>query len=100
MGGKKQAQPKQSLFLIYVDALSVVNSKSAAKALQAQQHAQLQDATRALSQLSTAAPNMPDFTLKDLQFILTFTGAEAMMMMNCPAVACVTPRAGRCLGWT
>ena len=25
-------------------------------------------------ELSTAAPNMPDFTLKDLQFILTFTG--------------------------
>jgi hypothetical protein len=28
--------------------------------------------------LSAAAPNMPDFTLKDLQFILTFTGEHGL----------------------
>jgi hypothetical protein len=78
------------LFLIYVDALSLVNNKRAAKSTQLQeisaadaaagrqqtqqvleQQLQLQ---RQLSAAASAAPNMPDFTLKDLQFILTFTG--------------------------
>ena len=87
--GKGKGQPKQNLFLIYVDALSVVNSKRADKAVSQQQQLQ-QAGTQAAGQqqqqqafeqqlllqrdLSTAAPNMPDFTLKDLQFILTFTG--------------------------
>ncbi|WIA40343.1 hypothetical protein OEZ86_013710 [Tetradesmus obliquus] len=84
-GGKKQA-PKQNLFLIYVDALSLVNNKRAAKAVPdaaaaageqqtpqvVEQQLQLQ---RQLSAAASAAPNMPDFTLKDLQFILTFTEA-------------------------
>jgi hypothetical protein len=85
--GAKKSAPKQNLFLIYVDALSLVNSKRAAKSTQLQditaaeaaaggqqdleQQLQLQ---RQLSVAASAAPNMPDFTLKDLQFILTFTG--------------------------
>jgi hypothetical protein len=92
-GAKKQA-PKQNLFLIYVDALSLVNNKRAAKSTQLQdvsaadaaaggqqtqqvleQHLQLQ---RQLSAAASAAPNMPDFTLKDLQFILTFTGMHQL----------------------
>lgn len=91
-GGKGKGQPKQNLFLIYLDALSVVNSKRADKAA-SQQQQQQQAGTQAPGQqqqqafeqqlllqrdLSAAAPNMPDFTLKDLQFILTFTGELLM----------------------
>jgi hypothetical protein len=81
-GAKKQA-PKQNLFLIYVDALSLVNNKRAAKSAQLQDVSaadaaaagqQTQQLQRQLSAAASAAPNMPDFTLKDLQFILTFTG--------------------------
>lgn len=86
-GGKNKGQPKQNLFLIYLDALSVVNSKRAYKGV-AQQQQQPQSQAQGDQQqqqlleqqllltrdLSAAAPNMPDFTLKDLQFILTFTG--------------------------
>jgi hypothetical protein len=70
------------LFLIYVDALSLVNNKRAAKpaadaaAADGQQTQQVleQQLQRQLSAAASSAPNMPDFTLKDLQFILTFTG--------------------------
>jgi hypothetical protein len=84
-GAKKQA-PKRNLFLIYVDALSLVNNKRAAKSAtdaaaaaageqQTQQALEQQlQLQRQLSAAASAAPNMPDFTLKDLQFILTFTG--------------------------
>lgn len=77
--GKHKGQPKQNLFLIYLDALSVVNNKSAGTTPQQPQQQQagqqmLEQQLRLQRQLSTAAPNMPDFTLKDLNFILTFTG--------------------------
>lgn len=83
--GKNKGQAKQNLFLIYLDALSVVNSKRADKGLaQPQQQTQADQQQQKLFEqqlllqrdLSAAAPNMPDFTLKDLQFILTFTGAH------------------------
>lgn len=97
-GGKGKGQPKQNLFLIYLDALSVVNSKRADKAI-SQQQQQQQTAEQAAGQqafellqrdLSTAAPNMPDFTLKDLQFILTFTGGLASFPAE-PPRHCRTP---------
>jgi hypothetical protein len=88
--GKGKGQAKQNLFLIYLDALSVVNNKRASKESGAQQQPQQSQADQqqqaAFEQqlllqrgLSSAAPNMPDFTLKDLQFILTFTGTYAGM---------------------
>jgi hypothetical protein len=85
---KNKGQAKQNLFLIYVDALSVVNSKRSSKSIAQPQQAQAQTQADQQQQqlfeqqlllqrdLSAAAPNMPDFTLKDLQFILTFTGAS------------------------
>lgn len=90
-GKSKGGQPKQNLFLIYVDALSVVNNKRAGRGpppqqqqgqgqSKADQQQQQQFEQQLLLQrdLSAAAPNMPDFTLKDLQFILTFTGEIAL----------------------
>lgn len=80
--------------MIYVDALSVVNNKRAGRGAppppqqlgqgQAQSEADQQQQQQFEQQLllqrdlSAAAPNMPDFTLKDLQFILTFTGEVAL----------------------
>lgn len=63
----------------------MVNNKRAVKPAQLQQLQQqsdgagaqqqaLQDQLQLQQRLSAAAPNMPEFTLKDLQFILTFTG--------------------------
>lgn len=82
--GKIKGQAKQNLFLIYLDALSIVNNKRADKGLpqqqpeqqphSEQQQQQFDQQLQLQRQLSAAAPNMPDFTLKDLQFILTFTG--------------------------
>lgn len=92
-GKSKGGRPKQNLFLIYVDALSVVNNKRAGRGApppqqqrqgQAQSEADKQQQQQFEQQLllqrdlSAAAPNMPDFTLKDLQFILTFTGEVAL----------------------
>lgn len=92
--GKNKGQPKQNLFLIYLDAMSVVNSKRADKSLpqqqaqpqhlsgtdQQQQQQQLEQQLQLQQQVSAAAPNMPDFTLKDLQFILTFTGEGRILL--------------------
>ncbi|KAF6258257.1 MCM2/3/5 family-domain-containing protein [Scenedesmus sp. NREL 46B-D3] len=105
-GAKKQA-PKQNLFLIYVDALSLVNNKRAAKSVQLQDQATADAAAggqqtqqvleqqlqlqRQLSASASAAPNMPDFTLKDLQFILTFTEAyEGDQLRQLVAALCPT----------
>jgi hypothetical protein len=77
-GGKNKGQAKQSLFLIYLDALSVVNSKRATKDApqqQAEQQQQFEQQLQLVPELSSAAPNMQDFSIKDLQFVLTFTGA-------------------------
>jgi hypothetical protein len=84
--GKNKGQAKQNLFLIYLDALSVVNSKRADKGMAQPQHTQADQQQQQLFEqqlllqrdLSAAAPNMPDFTLKDLQFILTFTGEHGL----------------------
>lgn len=83
--GAKNKAAKQNLFLIYLDAITVVNNKRAVKPGQLQQLQQqagtgagdehvLPEQLQLQRQLTAAAPNMPDFTLKDLQFILTFTG--------------------------
>jgi hypothetical protein len=96
--GKGKGQAKQNLFLIYLDALSVVNNKRASKGpgaeqQQPQQSQADQQQQAALEQqlllqrgLSSAAPNMPDFTLKDLQFILTFTGTYTAMCDVCKCI--------------
>lgn len=107
-GKSKGGQPKQNLFLIYVDALSVVNNKRAGRGQpqpqqqgqgqqqgqsEADQQQQQQFEQQLLLQrdLSAAAPNMPDFTLKDLQFILTFTEAyEGDQLRQLVAALCPT----------
>jgi hypothetical protein len=112
-GKNKGGQPKQNLFLIYVDALSVVNNKRAGRGQpqpqqqgqqqgqgqsEADQQQQQQFEQQLLLQrdLSAAAPNMPDFTLKDLQFILTFTGEVVLAQPHC-----LTPfKAGCHCAWT
>jgi hypothetical protein len=90
--GKQQGQQQQSLFLLYLDAVSISNSKRAVRqgalpapapaaaaggALAAphqQQAQQPQQQQQAAPSMGALPPNMPDFTVKDLQFILTFIG--------------------------
>lgn len=99
--GKIKGQAKQNLFLIYLDALSIVNNKRADKGLpqqqpeqqphSEQQQQQFDQQLQLQRQLSAAAPNMPDFTLKDLQFILTFTEAyEGDQLRQLVAALCPT----------
>jgi hypothetical protein len=108
--GKQQATPQHSLFLIYLDAVSIANNKRAVRqgalpafdqqqqlqqqpaglgAAQHQQQQQQQQQQEGQGQGLQAAgqpapprppvggalpPNMPDFSVRDLQFILTFVG--------------------------
>lgn len=80
--GKQQAAQQQSLFLLYLDAVSVTNNKRAvqqgalpppATAAGAQQQQQQQNQQQVLCALP---PNVPDFNVRDLQFVLTFLGEE------------------------
>eukprot|EP00775_Hariotina_reticulata_P012205 gene12205-12342_t len=94
--GKAKQGTKQSLFLIYLDALSVVNNKRAIKTAQQEDQPDpqqaLQEQVQLHRQLAASAPNMPDFTVKDLQFILTFTEAyegdqlRQLVAALCPSI--------------
>lgn len=92
-GPKQGKNNKQSLFLIYLDAASIVNNKRAVK--QPDQSlttdsagcssfgcGQQQQAQLALASLP---PNVPDFSVRDLQFILTLTGIWVACSNLCAA---------------
>ena len=82
--GKQQAAQQQTLFLLYLDAVSVANSKravqqgaapaAAAAQAAAQAPGQQQQQPQQAQALTALPPNMPDFTVRDLQFVLTFLG--------------------------
>ncbi len=96
-GGGKQGKnaAKQPLFLVYLDAISVTKHSKAARTqeeqpaegsvaamlLEQQQQGQQEgqgDGQQLAKQLSSAPPNMPGFSVRDLQFVLTFTGEHVL----------------------
>ncbi|KAI8465449.1 MAG: MCM2/3/5 family-domain-containing protein [Monoraphidium minutum] len=113
-GKGRQGQQQQSIFLLYLDAVSVANSKravqqGAAPAAAAPPHAvggqppqagaaaAAAAAQQAAAALTALPPNMPDFSVRDLQFVLTFLGeyasqeyeGDAMRQLShalCPAI--------------
>jgi len=87
--GKQQGAQQQSLFLLYLDAVSITNSKRAVQqgALPApaaaaaglgggpQPQPGQEQGQQQPQPLEALPPNVPDFTVRDLVFVLKFIGA-------------------------
>lgn len=83
-GGNRQQQQQQGLFLIYVDAINISNAQRAVRGgseagtqgasqggRTTQQGGNSQQATVLPNAAVGLPPNMPDFTTKDLEFVVT-----------------------------